>query len=84
MTSSASCVVCEGHRLFTRSALDKRNRLNCGRQRRAVRSSPLVAHEVLPDMANPARISSMIGPDFPPSPKEGAWLAVCVGVLGSH
>ena len=28
-------------------------------------------------------ISSMIGPDFPPSPKEGSWLAVCVGVLGS-
>ena len=25
----------------------------------------------------------MIGPAFPPSPKEGAWLAVCVGVLGS-
>ena len=25
----------------------------------------------------------MIGPEFPPSPKEGAWLAVCVGVLGS-
>ena len=25
----------------------------------------------------------MIGPDFPPSPKEGAWPAVCVGVLGS-
>ena len=25
----------------------------------------------------------MIGPYFPPSPKEGAWLAVCVGVLGS-
>ena len=25
----------------------------------------------------------MIGPDFPPSPKEGLWLAVCVGVLGS-
>ena len=21
--------------------------------------------------------------DFPPSPKEGSWLAVCVGVLGS-
>ena len=31
----------------------------------------------------PARISSMIGPDFPPSPKERAWLAICVGVLGS-
>ncbi len=25
----------------------------------------------------------MIGPEFPPSPKEGSWLAVCVGVLGS-
>ncbi len=25
----------------------------------------------------------MIGPDFLPGPKEGAWLAVCVGVLGS-
>ena len=25
----------------------------------------------------------MIGSDFPPSPKEGSWLAVCVGVLGS-
>ena len=34
-------------------------------------------------MANPARISGMIGPEFPPSPKEGARLAVCVGVLGS-
>ena len=32
-------------------------------------------------MANLAQISSMIGPEFPPSPKEGAWLAVCVGVL---
>ena len=32
----------------------------------------------------PARISSMIGPEFPPSPKEGSWLAVCVGVLGSN
>ena len=34
--------------------------------------------------AKPARISSMIGPEFPPSPQEGSWLAVCVGVLGSH
>ena len=25
----------------------------------------------------------MIRPEFPPSSKEGAWLAVCVGVLGS-
>ena len=25
----------------------------------------------------------MIGPEFLPSPQEGAWLAVCVGVLGS-
>ena len=25
----------------------------------------------------------MIGPDFLPRPKEGPWLAVCVGVLGS-
>ena len=25
----------------------------------------------------------MIGPEFPPSPKEGSWLAVCVGVLSS-
>ena len=35
-------------------------------------------------MAKPVRISSMIGPAFPPSPKEGSWLAVCVGVLGSN
>ena len=29
-----------------------------------------------------APISSMIGPDFPPSPQEGSWLAVCVGSEG--
>ena len=41
-----------------------------------------VAH-VLSRHTKLAPISSMIGPEFPPGPKEGSWLAVCVGVLGS-
>ncbi len=44
----------------------------------------LVAHHVRSIAARSAQISSMIGLYLPPSPKEGSWLAVCVGVLGSE
>ena len=40
-------------------------------------------------LANPAQISSMIGPEFPPSPKEGSWLGLTdpntvVGISGGE